>query len=125
MQSITVNGREWAVASRFTPDRSLLRLHAIRSPGNFRSRLHLSLCTLTLCILVLAGCATQEVAEPAPPAEPEYWSLSRTVESDFGMVTLFDPVDLSHHAADPQDWYRYDFAFASDLDTGRFVAVIA
>jgi hypothetical protein len=40
------------------------------------------------------------------------------------MVTLFDPVDLSHHEADPEDWYCYDFAFANDLDTGRFVAVI-
>jgi hypothetical protein len=41
------------------------------------------------------------------------------------MITLFDPADLAHHEVDPEGWYRYDFAFANDLETGRFAAVMS
>ncbi len=78
-------------------------------------------CTL-LCALALVSCATPPA--PSPVIEPQHWSISRTVQSALGMVTLFDPLDLVHHEADPKDWYQYDFAFANDLETGRFAAVL-
>lgn len=79
---------------------------------------------LACAALLLGACAGTRPPEPAP-AEPEpYWSVSRTLETPGGMVTLFDPRDLDHHLADPPDWYRHDFAFVPDLDTGRFVAVL-
>ncbi len=76
---------------------------------------------VSFALLVGIGCAS---APPAPePPEPEYWTVSRTVETDVSMVTLFDPAALSHHRVDPPDWYQHDFAFMPDLAAGRFVAV--
>lgn len=83
---------------------------------------HRTLACLAISSVLLASCSTPK---PPPPVEapPEYWSISRTVASDNGMVTLFDPTDLAHHQVDPEGWHHYDFAFANDLETGRFAAV--
>ncbi|MBX2825691.1 MAG: hypothetical protein KTR33_13235 [Gammaproteobacteria bacterium] len=54
---------------------------------------------------------------------PTYWSYSRVVQTSQSMVTLFDPTDLRHHQDDPEDWYRYDYGFLDDLESGRFVAL--
>lgn len=86
-------------------------------------RLNKALIWLTAYAALLAGCATS-TAPVQVEEQPTYWSISRSVESASGMVTLFDPVDLRHHEADPEDWYLYDFAFANDLETGRFAAVM-
>lgn len=85
------------------------------------SRLPRKLISLSVTLMLLAGCAAPE----KPPVEtaPDYWSVSRSVESDAGMVTLFDPTDLAHQEKNPEGWYRYDFAFANDLESGRFAAV--
>jgi len=77
---------------------------------------------LSLATVLLASCATPPLPPPPAPA-PQYWSVSRNVSSDSSMVTLFDPTDLAHHQTDPEGWHRYDFAFASDLESGRFAAV--
>lgn len=80
-------------------------------------------CTLiALCLLGLAACSSAPVAPEAE--ESKHWSFSQTIESRHSMITLFDPADLAHHEAEPADWYRYDFAFANDLETGRFAAVL-
>ena len=81
-----------------------------------------SVAGLLLCTIALASCASPKAPPPEVQA-PQYWSITRTIVSDKGMVTLFDPTDLSHHKIDPEGWYRYDFAFANDLETGRFAAV--
>lgn len=88
-------------------------------PAPFASRLP----ALAFAAALAVGCAS---TPPPPPPEPEetHWSVSRTLETPGGMVTLFDPRDLEHHLEDPADWYRHDFAFAPDLETGRFVAVL-
>ena len=70
---------------------------------------------------MLAGCSAP--APPPPEPEPEYWTISRTVDTASGEITLFDPAALAHHRSDPPNWYHHDFAFASDLATGRFAAV--
>ena len=75
-----------------------------------------------LALTALAGCATPP--EPPPAPEPERWTISRTVSTDAGMITLFDPDALAHHRVDPPDWYRHDFGFMADLAAGRFVAVL-
>ena len=77
---------------------------------------------LATCAALAAGCAAPPPAEP-PPA-PAHWTISRTVDSADGMVTLFDPAALAHHRADPPDWHEHDFGFVPDLASGRFVAVL-
>ncbi|NND71627.1 MAG: hypothetical protein HKN43_08610 [Rhodothermales bacterium] len=89
----------------------------------FGIRFSVSQVCLLLCVLALAGCAASP--EKAPEAELNHWSITRSVPSKNAMVTLFDPLDLAHHEGDPEDWYRYDFAFANDLETGRFAAVMS
>jgi len=76
--------------------------------------------------LFIAACANNPPA-PAPAlaaAEPAAWSINRVVNTDNSMITLFDPFDLAHHESDPDDWYLHDFAFADDIETGRFAAVL-
>ena len=76
---------------------------------------------LAACV-VLVGCAAPPSAAPPPAAER--WTISRTVDSADGMVTLFDPAALAHHRADPPDWHEHDFGFMPDLASGRLVAVL-
>lgn len=86
-----------------------------------RSRSIASAILGTLCLL-LGACAS---TPPAPEQEEgDYWSYSRVVDTDESMISLFDPVDLQHHASDPADWYKYDFAFLDDMSTGRFIALV-
>lgn len=82
---------------------------------------------LLATVLVLLGACGTPPPPPSPLAatEPEHWSYNRIVDTPDGMITLFDPADLAHHAADPDGWYRQDFAFANDLATGRFAAVLS
>jgi len=71
--------------------------------------------------LLLGACAS---SPPAPePLENDYWVEDRVVNTDTSMITLFDPLDLQHHTADPDNWYQYDFAFLDDMASGRFVAL--
>jgi len=70
-----------------------------------------------------AACATPPVPPPPEP-EPQHWAYERVVKTSDGIVTLFDPRDLAHHAHEPADWPRHGFAFANDLATGRFAAVL-
>jgi len=70
----------------------------------------------------MVGCATPE--GPAQQEQAQHWSFSHTIKSEHSMITLFDPADLAHHRAEPANWYQYDFAFANDLETGRFTAVL-
>ena len=77
--------------------------------------------------LFIAACANNPKPAPAPTlaaAKPAAWSIDRVVSTDNSMITLFDPFDLVHHEADPEDWYLHDFAFADDIETGRFAAVL-
>ena len=82
--------------------------------------------TVISVVGVLATLLVQGCAKPVAVSitNNDYWSISRTIDTQNGVITLFDPADLAHHAADPSDWYLYDFAFANDLETGRFVAVL-
>lgn len=77
---------------------------------------------VALFILGMTGCATPVVAPTEVVSQD--WSFSQSIQSDHSMITLFDPADLVHHEGEPADWYRYDFAFANDLETGRFTAVL-
>ena len=90
-------------------------------PFGGRSRRALGRATAFALAVTLVACAS-----PPPPPEPapEHWFLERVVETSDGMITLFDPRDLAHHAAEPDDWYRHRFALANDLETGRFAAVL-
>jgi len=78
-----------------------------------------------LVLLVLAGCSQAPKAPPVEPVQelPTYWSYSRVVKTNQSMVTLFDPVDLRHHEHDPDNWYKLDYGFLDDLESGRFVGV--
>lgn len=97
--------------------RRITHSHASPAGGRFRRA---AAGTAALAVL-LSACAA-----PAPPPEPEpeHWYLERVVETADGMITLFDPRDLAHHAAEPGDWYRHRFALENDLETGRFAAVL-
>lgn len=77
---------------------------------------------LLLCAAFVTGCATPQ--RTLTTTDFEHWSISRTVNSELGMITLFDPTNLAHHESDPADWFQYDFAFANDLETGRFAAAM-
>ena len=78
---------------------------------------------LAIAALLVACASAPPPAPPAPEPEEE-WTIERVVDTERGLVTLFDPRDLAHHAAEPADWYRHGFAFRDDLATGRFVAVL-
>ncbi len=71
--------------------------------------------------LLLGACASSPLQPEAPVNN--YWVIDRVVNTDTSMITLFDPLDLQHHTADPDDWYHYDFAFLDDMASGRFVAL--
>ena len=88
-----------------------------------RSSSRSPLAPLALTFL-LVGCASAPPPAPPPAPEPERWTHERVVETSRGSITLFDPRDLAHHAAEPDGWYRYGFAFGDDLATGRFAAVL-
>lgn len=81
--------------------------------------------TALAALLVMSACASPPPPPPPAPApEPDHWAYSRMVETDNGLITLFDPTDLRHHRAEPANWYRQAFAFRTDLATGRFAAVL-
>ncbi len=78
-----------------------------------------------LLLLVLSACgSTPEVTKSNDNENKESWSINRVVHSEKGMVSLLDPFDLSHHQADPVNWFMHDFAIQDDLETGRFAAVL-
>lgn len=90
-----------------------------------RRALLLSARLFLLSVLLLNACAAPPAKQLPPPVQSTpAWSYSAVVNSNNKMITLFDPVDLSHHEQDPPGWYQYDFAHANDLETGRFVAVV-
>jgi len=72
--------------------------------------------------VLMHGCAAKAPPPEPEPEAPNYWGYSRLIETDTSTITLFDPGDLAHHAEDPANWHQYDFAFANDLETGRFAA---
>ena len=75
-----------------------------------------------LAILLTSGCATKQRSKAEFP--DTHWTYSRFVQTDNSLITLFDPADIAHHAVEPAGWYFYDFAFAKDLETGRFASVL-
>ncbi len=79
--------------------------------------------SIVAIMLLLTGCASAPEVQ-ALSTTASGWSHSAVITTNNKLITLFDPVDLAHHEQDPEDWYRYDFAHADDLATGRFVAVM-
>jgi len=73
---------------------------------------------------LVVGCAAAPPSAPPPAPAENHWAIERVVDTSRGMISLFDPQDLAHHASDPADWYRHAFAFSNDLQTGRFAAVL-
>jgi len=78
----------------------------------------------SLFVLVLASCAASPEKKEITNQSGDTFSIVRNVHSDHSMITLLDPADLTHHQAEPADWYLHDFAIKDDLQTGRFAAVL-
>jgi len=79
---------------------------------------------LALLCLLLSACATAPVETVNSTHSTSSWSIDRVVQTDRGMITLFDPYDLAHHEAEPDNWFMYDFAIRDDLQSGRLAAVL-
>lgn len=107
----------------------LLSYKALSMPRQLLHSTSFAMRALSVFALVAFSVGCAQTAKPPVPVEApveavDYWSYSRVVKTQNSMVTLFDPVDLNHHEADPVDWYRYDYGNKDDLKSGRFVAAI-